>query len=45
MNSHGKAHNGDYPTSLHFAQIGSRWSPTPGTRETLGTMPKGFFCV
>jgi len=29
------AHNSEYPTTIRFAQIGSRWSPTSGTREPL----------
>jgi len=29
------AHNSEYPATLRSAQIGSRWSPTSGTRETL----------
>jgi len=33
------AHNSEYPAPLRFAQIGSRWSPTSGTRRTLDAMP------
>ena len=31
----GTAYNSEYAVPLRFAQIGFRWSPTSGTRETL----------
>ncbi len=35
----GIKHNSEYPAALRSAQIGSRWSPTSGTRGTLNVMP------
>ena len=34
-NHQNPADNSEYPATLRFAQIGSRWSPTSGTRGTL----------
>jgi predicted nucleotidyltransferase len=33
------SYNSEYPAPLRSAQIGSRWSPTSGTRETLAESP------
>jgi hypothetical protein len=36
--SSGTTHNSEYPAPLRSAQIGSRWSPTSGTRSTFYEM-------
>ena len=38
LQSPAPADNSEYPAPLHSAQIGFRWSPTSGTRETLGVL-------
>jgi len=34
------SHNSEYLAPLRFTQIGSRWSPTSGTRGTLCEIPR-----
>jgi hypothetical protein len=36
----GTTYNSEYPAPLRSAQIGSRWSPTSGTRGTLAVSVK-----
>jgi len=35
----GTKHNSEYPATLRSAQIGSRWSPTSGSRAPLCEIP------